>query len=178
MHCSTCGKQTPENSKFCLHCGTPVAATITAEKSVPAAEGCEDGEATRYDEYEESGEREPTHWKLMLSTILCAIIGVVLLATPETVTVIIGITLLGFSVAGAIVSEFWTTVDALPTGKKVVVWIPVVSGGLLVFLLFALFGIAGEATKSTGRDFSRSAALRAEFRSDIERGVKKGLKRG
>ncbi len=43
MYCPTCGKQIPENSAFCLHCGKPVptlpaAAPVIAPPIIPAAQ--------------------------------------------------------------------------------------------------------------------------------------------
>lgn len=94
---------------------------------------------------------EAYHWKELLSTVLCAIGGVALVFSGDMVGIGSGLALVGLSIAALILTQWWQYAIDLPIGKKIIAYIPVIVGGIVVFVAFFMinlfFGAIAEALK-------------------------------
>lgn len=153
MHCPSCGKQTPDGSIFCLHCGAridgpifrPVTDQMSEETSVAS-------DLTVSQDVEVRKRREPYHWKAALSTVACLIVGLVIAGTggdydTSGLTIVGGLVLIGLAVAAFVITEGWQYADDLPTAKKTIAYLPVVLGGLAAFAVIGIVWIAWQALK-------------------------------
>lgn len=154
MHCQSCGKQTPDGSTFCLHCGARIdrssvrPATDQTVGETPAATS----ELITSRDVERHKRQEPYHWKAAISTVACLIVGLVIMGSggsSETagLAIIGGLTLIGLAVAAFVITEGWRYADDLPTGKKIIAYLPAVAGGFAAFAVIGIVWIAWQALK-------------------------------
>jgi hypothetical protein len=94
---------------------------------------------------EETGpsESNESHWIMLSSALICCLGGLVVLlassAEESSISgVILGSAMIFLFITGAIVSGGWKETENLSAGRKVLAWLPVITGGLVALLLVAL----------------------------------------
>lgn len=87
---------------------------------------------------------EPYHWKEAISTVLCFIFGFVLIGLSGdygAMAVIGGILLIALSIASFVFTEGWQYSIDLSIEKKIAAYIPVIVGGVFVFVAFFVINL-------------------------------------
>jgi len=78
---------------------------------------------------------EPFHWRMAIATVSCVMIGFFGLGSKNEFGIILGLAIICFAVAGAVLTRLWTRVDGLSAGRKIIVWVPVIAGGIVYVML-------------------------------------------
>ena len=87
---------------------------------------------------------EPYHWKEAVSTVLCFIFGFVLIGLSGdygAIAMFGGILFIVLAITSFIFTEGWRYSIDLSIGKKIVAYIPVIVGGVFVFVAFFVINL-------------------------------------
>lgn len=100
---------------------------------------------------------EPSHWKEAVATGLSMVLGIGLLISStqnvgdvyeDTMLILGGLVLIILSTASFAMTDGWKHVNDLPSGKKILVYIPVIVTGVALIALAIAVAIGREVIKS------------------------------
>ena len=88
------------------------------------------------------------HWRETLSTACCALVGIGMLGDYAFV----GIIAILAAIASFYVTKGWTRIYTLSTTEKIIAYIPVYTGGLVIWFAMFIFQLVIMAARDTLSD--------------------------
>ena len=150
--CPGCGTENPSEATDCKQCRINLKFALAYPEEIESIKQREQGlpETLQSADGDSHASRatgsllatQPLLRRIMvIGTIACVLMGLIAIISKSEGWIIFGLIALGFAVAAAVLTRLWTRIDSLPPEQKLIAWIPVIIGGVIVGIGGVIVGI-------------------------------------